>query len=182
MLNVTRMKQDTESPNKFLVREKSVKVKIKQITFDSCKIIKSKIYSIGTHYNFALEIIKSLTKNMSNLFGANLSLLSPPKTLSFFYIIDKCCNNTLPGCENYMFIFTSKIKSKLLLQQIFPNNTSNSSLQTFILNISYKFWYHYSVKTYISNDKIFIYKNIHFSFLYTLSLFFVVQCIIKVFL
>ena len=114
--------------------------------------------------------------NMSHLFGTNMSLLSPPKTLSFFYIIVKYCNNTFPGCENYMFIFASKIKSKFLLQKFFPNNTSNLSLQTFILNIFYKFWYHYFVKTYIPNDKIFIYE-IHIF----LSLFFVVQCIIKVF-
>ena len=111
LLNITRMKQNTGSPNKFLVRKNSVKVKIKQSNFDSCKIIKTKIYSIGIHYNFALEIINSLIKNMSHLFGTNLSFLSLPKILSFFYIIDKYCINinTLPGCENYMFIFTSKI-------------------------------------------------------------------------
>ena len=114
LLNVTRMKQQIGSPNNFLVRKISVKVK-----FVSCKIMKTKIYSICPHYNFTFEIIKSLTKNMSHLFSTNLSLLSPSKTLSLFYITDKYCIYIFPGCENYMFIFTSKIKSKLLLQQIF---------------------------------------------------------------
>ena len=115
------IKDFSKSLKKIIDRIKT-KVKLKQSYLDCCKIKKTKIYSINTHYNFSLEMIKSLTKMMSHLFGTNLSLLSLPKTLSFFYIIDKYCNNTFPGCENYMFIFTLKIKSKLLQKnfQIIP--------------------------------------------------------------